>query len=146
MNIKTFIEALVKFLMGILMVGLLVFLPAGTINYWQGLLLMGILFIPILIFGVVLMIKNPSLLRKRLSSKEKEKEQKNSSQDKKCNHSNLDILITLRRLRSVCHIALPFFIFVIKKFIAKQREIPKRAPALSIRTSLTLPALPSTKS
>lgn len=76
MNIKTFIEALVKFLMGILMVGLLVFIPAGTINYWQGLLLMGILFIPMLIFGVVLMIKNPSLLRKRLSSKEKEKEQK----------------------------------------------------------------------
>lgn len=76
MNIKTFIETLVKFLMGILMVGLLVFLPAGTINYWQGLLLMGILFIPMLIFGVVLMIKNPSLLRKRLSSKEKEKEQK----------------------------------------------------------------------
>mgnify|MGYP003290624160 CR=1 FL=1 len=75
MTIKLFFQALVKMLAGIIMVGILVFLPAGTTAYQQGWILMGVLFIPILIAGIVMMIKNPDLLKKRLNSKEKEKEQ-----------------------------------------------------------------------
>lgn len=55
---------------------ILVFIPAGTLNYWNAWLLMGILFIPMLIVGIFLSIKNPELLRKRLNAKEKEAEQK----------------------------------------------------------------------
>jgi len=75
MNFKLFIEALMKFFLGIVLVGLLLFLP-GTIHYFQGWLFMGILFIPMFIAGIVLMIKNPDLLRRRLDNKEKESEQK----------------------------------------------------------------------
>ena len=56
--------------------GLLLFLPAGSLRYWQGWLLMGILFVPMLIAGFVMLFKNPDLLRKRLNAKEEEKEQK----------------------------------------------------------------------
>ena len=52
MSVKLFIQAIVKFVFGILLVGLLIFLPAGTLLYWQGLLLMGILFVPMLIAGI----------------------------------------------------------------------------------------------
>ena len=76
MNIKLFFQAMVKVLMGIIVVGLLLFIPAGSLKYWNGLLFMGLLFIPMFIAGIVLMIKNPELLRKRLNMKEKEKEQK----------------------------------------------------------------------
>ena len=69
-------QALIKFLAGILLVGLLVFLPAGSISYWQGWLLMCILFVPMFIAGVVMLVKNPGLLRKRLNAKENESEQK----------------------------------------------------------------------
>ena len=69
-------QALIKFLAGILLVGLLVFLPAGSISYWQGWLLMCILFVPMFIAGVVMLVKNPGLLRKRLNAKENETEQK----------------------------------------------------------------------
>lgn len=55
---------------------ILVFIPAGTLNYLNARLLMGILFIPMLIVGIFLSIKNPELLRKRLNAKEKEAEQK----------------------------------------------------------------------
>ena len=75
MNFKLFIEALMKFFLGIVLVGLLLFLP-GTIHYYQGWLFMGLLFIPMFIAGIVLMIKNPDLLRRRLDNKEKESEQK----------------------------------------------------------------------
>lgn len=75
MSGKLFIEALFKFLLGIILVGLLVFLPAGTFNYDKGWLFMGVLFIPIFIAGVIMMIFNPSLLRARLESKEKQKVQ-----------------------------------------------------------------------
>lgn len=75
MTLKLFTQALVKFLLGALMVGLLIFLPAGTLLYFNGWLLMGILFVPMFIAGVVMMFKNPELLQKRLNAKEKQKEQ-----------------------------------------------------------------------
>lgn len=72
---KLFLEAIVKFLLGIVLVGLLVFLPAGTLHYFNGWLFMGVLFIPMFIAGIVMMIKNPKLLASRLDAKEKQKEQ-----------------------------------------------------------------------
>ena len=75
MTLKLFLQAIIKFLLGVLIVGLLVFLPAGTLLYFNGWLLMGILFIPMFIAGVVMMFKNPELLQKRLNAKEKQKEQ-----------------------------------------------------------------------
>ncbi len=76
MDIKLFFEAILKFLLGILMVALLLFIPANSIAYWNGWLFIGILFIPMFLAGIILMIKNPELLRKRLNAKEKENEQK----------------------------------------------------------------------
>ncbi len=76
MNIKLFFEAIIKFILGVLVIGLLLFIPANTIYYWNGWLFMGLLFIPIFITGFILMIKNPELLRKRLNAKETEKDQK----------------------------------------------------------------------
>ena len=70
------IKALTKFLFGVIILGLLLFLPAGSLHYWQGWLLMGILFVPMAVVGIVMMAKNPELLRKRLNAKEKEAEQK----------------------------------------------------------------------
>lgn len=74
---ELFLEAIIKFISGVLIIGLLLFIPAGTLKYWNAWLLMGLLFIPMFIAGIILMKKNPELLRKRLSAKEKEKEQKN---------------------------------------------------------------------
>ena len=76
MNIKLFFQAIIKFILGVLLIGLLLFIPANTINYWNGWLFMGLLFVPMFIAGIVLMIKNPELLRKRLNAKETENEQK----------------------------------------------------------------------
>ena len=76
MNIKLFFGAITKFILGVVIIGLLIFVPANTINYWNGWLFMGILFIPMFIAGIVMMIKSPDLLRKRLNAKEKENEQK----------------------------------------------------------------------
>lgn len=76
MNIKLFFEAIIKIILGILLIGVLIFLPANTINYWNGWLLMGLLFIPMFIVGIIMMIKSPDLLKKRLKAKEKEEEQK----------------------------------------------------------------------
>ena len=70
------IKALTKFLLGVIVLGLLLFFPAGSLHYWQGWLLMGILFVPMAVVGIVMMAKNPELLRKRLNAKEKEAEQK----------------------------------------------------------------------
>lgn len=72
---KLFLEATVKFLLGVVLVGILIFLPAGTLLFFNGWLLMGILFIPMLIAGIVMLIKNPSLLASRLNAKEKTREQ-----------------------------------------------------------------------
>lgn len=68
-------QAVGKFLLGVVLVGLLVFWSAGTFRYWQGWLFMVILFIPMFLAGVVMLIKNPALLQKRLNAKEKEREQ-----------------------------------------------------------------------
>ena len=76
MDTKLFFQALIKFLLGVVIFGLLIFLPAGSLHYWQGWLLMGILFVPMFVAGLLLMVKNPELLRKRLNAKEEEKEQK----------------------------------------------------------------------
>ena len=76
MNRKLLTQALIKFLAGILLIGLLVFLPAGSFAYWQGWLLMGVLFVPMFFAGIVMLAKNPDLLHKRLNVKEKEGEQK----------------------------------------------------------------------
>ena len=75
MSKKLFFEAIIKYLLGVVLVGLLIFWPAGTISYLNGWIFMGILFVPMFIVGVVLMIKNPKLLKERLDSKEKQKEQ-----------------------------------------------------------------------
>ena len=74
-NNKLFIEAISKFLLGVLLVGLLIFLPAGTISYVNGWIFMGILFVPMFFAGLVMMAKNPNLLRSRLNAKEKQKDQ-----------------------------------------------------------------------
>ena len=76
MNVKLLIEAILKFILGVILVGLLIFIPAGTINYLNGWLFMGLLFIPMFIAGIVMMIKSPNLLKSRINAKEKEKEQK----------------------------------------------------------------------
>ena len=76
MNIKLLIRALTKYFVGLLMVMLLLFVPAGTLEYMNGWLFIGLLFIPMLALGAVLLIKAPALLEKRLNSKEKESEQK----------------------------------------------------------------------
>lgn len=74
---KLLFEAILKFICGFLLVGLLVFLPAGTLNYTDGWIFILLLFIPILILGIVLFIKSPELLKKRLDGKEKQKTQSN---------------------------------------------------------------------
>ena len=75
MSVKLFLSAIVKFSLGVILVGLLVFLPAGTLNFPGGITFMAILFIPMFIAGIVMMIKNPALLKSRLDAKEKEKDQ-----------------------------------------------------------------------
>ena len=76
MNRNLLTQALIKFLAGIILTGLLVFLPAGSFAYWQGWLLMGVLFVPMFIAGIVMLVKSPDLLSKRLNAKEKEGTQK----------------------------------------------------------------------
>ena len=66
----------VKLLMGLVLVGLLIFLPAGTLCFFNGWLLVAVLFVPMLIAGVVMAVCSPQLLKKRLNTKEKESEQK----------------------------------------------------------------------
>lgn len=76
MTPKLFFQALTKFTLGLVLIGLLLFLPAGTFDFWQAWLFLGILFIPMFIAGIVLMIRQPELLRKRLDAKEQQQEQK----------------------------------------------------------------------
>ena len=75
MTAKLFIQALAKFSLGVVLIGLLIFVPAGTVFYSYGWLFMGILFVPMFLAGVVMMLKNPALLEKRLDAKEKQKDQ-----------------------------------------------------------------------
>ena len=76
MDKELFLQSFLKFILGVVIVGLLLFLPAGSFSYWQGWLLMGILFVPMFCAGMVMMARNPDLLRKRLNAREEEKEQK----------------------------------------------------------------------
>ena len=73
---KLLVEALTKFTCGLLLVGLLIFLPAGTLSYPNGWLLIALLFGPMLIAGFVMLVKNPNFLAKRLDAKEKQRAQK----------------------------------------------------------------------
>ena len=73
---KLFVKAVMKFTVGLILVGALLFLPAGTLRYPNGWLFLGLLFIPMVILGIALFIKAPDLLEKRLNAKEKESTQK----------------------------------------------------------------------
>ena len=73
---KLLLDALMKFSCGLLLVGLLIFLPAGTMDYANGWLLMVLLFCPMLITGFVMFFKSPDFLKKRLDAKEKQATQK----------------------------------------------------------------------
>lgn len=75
MTTKLFIQAITKFLIGFILIGILIFLPAGTLAFFNGWLFMAILFIPMFLAGIVMMLKNPTLLKSRLDAKEKQKEQ-----------------------------------------------------------------------
>ena len=76
MTIKLFFEAIIKYLLGLIIVSLLLFIPAQTLEYWNAWLFIGLLFIPMFIVGIILMFKDPNLLRRRLDVKEKEQEQR----------------------------------------------------------------------
>ena len=73
---KLFLNALIKFIFGIILVFLLLFIPAGSLDYWNGWLFICLLFIPMFIAGIILMFINPNLLKRRLDVREKEMEQK----------------------------------------------------------------------
>ena len=73
---KLFAQAISKYLLGVILVGTILFLPACSFSYWNAWLFMGILFVPMFIAGIVMLGKNPELLQKRLNAKEKEAEQK----------------------------------------------------------------------
>ena len=75
MKKNLFAEAIIKFLFGVVLVGLLIFLPAGTLRFSAGWLLMGILFVPMFGAGIVMLAKNPDLLQSRLKAKESQREQ-----------------------------------------------------------------------
>lgn len=76
MDKQLLLDGLKKTVAGIVMIGMLLFLPAGTIHYFNGWLFCGVLFIPVIIMGIVLFIKAPDLLRKRLQEKEEQAEQR----------------------------------------------------------------------
>ena len=76
MSVKLFFRAMSAFMLGLVITGALVFIPAGSFDYWNGWLFIGLLFVPMFIAGLILMIKNPELLKKRLNAKENEKAQK----------------------------------------------------------------------
>lgn len=88
MTFRFLISAILKFALGVILVGTLIFLPAGTLAYPAGWLLMGILFIPMFVAGLVMMVKNPALLSRRLEGKEKQREQ--------------DIVVKLSGLMFIC--------------------------------------------
>ena len=76
MDAKLFSQALMKFLFGLVIVFLLLFIPAGSVDYFNGWLFIALLFIPMFIVGIIMFLKSPELLKKRLNDKEEEKEQK----------------------------------------------------------------------
>lgn len=76
MSVKLFFQAILKYFMGVLIIGTLIFISSGSFEYWNGWLFMILLFVPMFIAGIILMLKNPELLKKRLNAREKESEQK----------------------------------------------------------------------
>ena len=76
MTIKLFIQAITKIFFGMALIGLMIFVPAGTLSFFNGWLFMGILFVPMFFAGIVMMFRNPELLKKRLNAKEKQSKQK----------------------------------------------------------------------
>ena len=76
MNKKLVVEAISKYIVGIILVGLLLFVPSGSFNYWNAWLFIGLLFIPMFFVGIIMLFKDPKLLQSRLDAKEKESEQK----------------------------------------------------------------------
>lgn len=75
MTKELFFQAISKFILGFVVIGILIFLPAGTFYYWNAWLFIGILFIPMFFLGIAMMFKNPELLKKRLNAKEQQTEQ-----------------------------------------------------------------------
>ena len=75
MTKELFVQAIVKFALGVVLLGALLFLPAGTFAWTEAWLFLGILFVPMFVAGIVMMMKNPELLKKRLNAKEKQQEQ-----------------------------------------------------------------------
>ena len=76
MDVQLLKEALIKFFAGFVIVGLLVFVPAGTLRYPGGLLFMGCLFVPMFVAGLVMLARNPRLLRSRLDAREEQGDQR----------------------------------------------------------------------
>lgn len=75
MRLRLLLRALIKYLVGVVIVGALLFLSAGSVEYWQGWLFMAVLFIPLFIVGIVMLMRSPELLEKRLNAKERDSEQ-----------------------------------------------------------------------
>ena len=75
MKKNLFAEAIIKFLLGVILVGALIFLPAGTLRFHAGWLFMGVLFVPMFGAGLVMLSKNPQLLQSRLKAKESQRQQ-----------------------------------------------------------------------
>ena len=73
MNTKLFFLAIAKFLCGVVLMGALLFIPAGSFKFFDAWILLGILFIPMFVAGIIMMFKNPELLKKRLNAKEEQK-------------------------------------------------------------------------
>lgn len=110
---RLFFQAIGKFLLGVIIVGLLLFLPAGSLLYWEGFLLMGFLFVQIFCTGQVIMMKNPELLCKRLNAKRREKRPEDCREtqhniavlellERKDNDWNFFQVIARRRRNSEC--------------------------------------------
>ena len=76
MDTKLLIQALAKFLLGFIIIALLLFIPAGTLNYFNGWLFIALLFVPMFVVGIIMLYKSPELLKRRLNAKEEENEQK----------------------------------------------------------------------
>ncbi len=76
MTKELFIPAIIKLIAGIVILAALLFIPAGTFSYWNGWLFLAVLFIPMFVAGIIMMFKNPELLKKRLNAKEEQSEQK----------------------------------------------------------------------
>ena len=76
MNGELFRSVIIRFVAGVLLLGILLFVPAGSLNWPEAWLLMALLFLPMLVAGIVLLVKNPALLARRLNSRESEPAQR----------------------------------------------------------------------